>query len=65
VGKNVVDLEQISSGVKAITKGGISYTGDLLVGADGVHSAIRQQMWRLADQQDPAYFPAHDRKGTL
>lgn len=63
--KNVVHLEQTSGSVKAITKDGISYTGDILVGADGVHSAIRQQMWRLADQQDPAYFPAHDRKGTL
>ena len=28
---------------------GSSYTGDVLVGADGVFSTVQQEMWRLAE----------------
>lgn len=37
---------------------GTSYTGDILVGADGVNSKARSEMWRLADEQDPGLVKA-------
>lgn len=38
------------------TKDGDTFTGDLVVGADGIHSKIRQQMWRVANDIEPATF---------
>lgn len=37
------------------TKDGATFTGDILVGADGVHSQTRAEMWRIADAEDPNY----------
>ncbi|RYO53648.1 hypothetical protein AA0116_g10503 [Alternaria tenuissima] len=48
--KRVCRVEHEASGVKVFTKDGSTYTGDFVVGADGVHSAIRQEMWRIADE---------------
>ncbi|KAF2626656.1 FAD/NAD(P)-binding domain-containing protein [Macroventuria anomochaeta] len=36
-------------------RGDIFY-GDILVGANGIHSTIRREMWSLADQDSPGYF---------
>lgn len=37
-------------------KGGATIEGDILVGADGVHSTVRKEMWRLAAKEQPGYF---------
>lgn len=38
------------SKVQAVLSDGTSHTGDLIVGADGVYSTVRSEMWSLADQ---------------
>ncbi|KAJ5112244.1 hypothetical protein N7532_000289 [Penicillium argentinense] len=42
------------------TKSGKTYTGTFLVGADGIHSAVRQQMWENAQKVDPTWIDASE-----
>ncbi|KAJ6497585.1 FAD binding domain-containing protein [Mycena sanguinolenta] len=61
VDKRVVTVTPLANGVQVTTKDGATYTGDILVGADGVHSTIRKEMWRLGDELSPGRFPQADR----
>lgn len=63
VSKKVTEVELEPSRVKVVTGDGNSYYGDILVGADGVHSKVRNEMWRLADALEPGYIPASEHKG--
>jgi 2-polyprenyl-6-methoxyphenol hydroxylase-like FAD-dependent oxidoreductase len=67
VSKKVTKVELEPSRVKVETSDGSSYYGDILVGADGVHSRVRNEMWRLADALEPGYIPAseHTRESVL
>jgi FAD-dependent urate hydroxylase len=49
-GKRLVDVEPATDGVRAVFEDGSDATGDVLIGADGVHSAVR----RLIDPDAPA-----------
>jgi 2-polyprenyl-6-methoxyphenol hydroxylase-like FAD-dependent oxidoreductase len=40
---------------------GSSYEGDILAGADGVHSKTRHEMWRLADEVEPGRISEKDK----
>ena len=51
-GKNLQSAEQTASGVAAQFEDGTTENGDLLVGADGIHSTVRQQ---LAPEISPIY----------
>ena len=53
--KELLIIEQLDRGVKVITKDGAIFVGDILVGADGVHSRTRKEMWELADSEDASY----------
>lgn len=61
--KRVVHVEMSPTGVLVTTEDGSSYSGDILVGGDGVHSKVRQEMWRIASSgasfADP--FPPEER----
>ena len=61
--KRVFRVEHEASGVKVFTKDGSTYTGDFVVGADGVHSAIRQEMWRIADEDGLDVFKSDPVRG--
>lgn len=63
VSKKVTEVELQPSRVKVKTGDGSSYHGDILVGADGVHSKVRNEMWRLADILEPGYIPCSEHKG--
>ncbi|KAE8151568.1 hypothetical protein BDV25DRAFT_171339 [Aspergillus avenaceus] len=52
-GRNVAHISPTDSGVSVTTEDGTQYDGDLVVGADGVHSVVRSEMWRIADLQQP------------
>jgi 2-polyprenyl-6-methoxyphenol hydroxylase-like FAD-dependent oxidoreductase len=51
--KNIIDIEHALHGVRLKCEDKSSYEGDILAGADGVASKMRDQMWRLADAAEP------------
>ncbi|KAH7308987.1 hypothetical protein B0I35DRAFT_515348 [Stachybotrys elegans] len=61
-GKKVVAVDQDKGGVTAICEDGSSFTGDILAGADGVHSRIRQEMWQHAEATNGLKRLATDKK---
>ena len=61
--KELLIIEQLDRGVKAITKDGATFVGDILVGADGVHSRTRKEMWKIADSEDASYGTERMAKG--
>ncbi|KAI6754484.1 hypothetical protein HG530_012236 [Fusarium avenaceum] len=54
--KRVVKATLTHGGVQVTTADGTTVPGDILVGADGVHSTIRQEMWKLAADLSPEHF---------
>lgn len=57
VNKRVAKVIRATSMVELITEDGSVYTGDVLAGGDGIHSAVRKEMWRLGAELKPGYFP--------
>ena len=55
----------IDQGVKVETRDGRVFTGSIVVGADGVHSLVRQEMWRIMDAEMPGSPTTNDRNGTF
>lgn len=60
--EKVVTVQNASSHVTVTTKTGNSYTGDMLVGADGIHSTVRQQMWQKSQEIDPTWIDPSEEK---
>ncbi|KAH1536989.1 orotidine-5'-phosphate decarboxylase, partial [Aspergillus fumigatus] len=56
LGHQVVNIESTPDGVTVRTSHGHVYQGDLVVGADGVHSRVRAEMWRLATASQGEIF---------
>lgn len=66
--KSTVQLQKRISKVdhdeKAVTvtcTDGTTIRGDVLVGCDGIHSTVRQEMWRLAHLQEQTSFDPSDK----
>lgn len=57
VNKRVAKVLKATSMVEVMTEDGIVYSGDVLAGGDGIHSAVRKEMWRLGSELKPGYFP--------
>ncbi|KZL84003.1 fad binding domain protein [Colletotrichum incanum] len=55
--RRVAHVDLTEEGVRVMTTNGESFDGSLLVGADGVHSAVRAEMARIANQLQPGHFP--------
>ncbi|QKD60683.2 uncharacterized protein FOBCDRAFT_253526 [Fusarium oxysporum Fo47] len=58
--KRVVRTELVNGGVHAVTSDGTIIAGDILAGADGVHSTVRSEMWRLAGRLSPGLFDPNE-----
>ncbi|KAF5653265.1 zeaxanthin chloroplastic [Fusarium sp. NRRL 25303] len=56
-GQKVVSVLELDNGVQVTTDKGKVFQGDILVGADGIYSTVRKEMWRIAS---PGYFPADE-----
>ncbi|KAF5529108.1 FAD binding domain-containing protein [Fusarium mexicanum] len=54
LGKKLVDAVTTSTGIDAICADGHSYSGSMIIGADGAHSKARSIMRRRALQSDPS-----------
>lgn len=64
-GKRVQSVDMKEDKVVVKTEDGSLYTGDILVGADGVHSQVRSEMWRLANEQSPGEAALDKQDGEL
>lgn len=58
ISKNVVSFEQDQDGVTVTFDDGITIHGDILVGADGAHSAVRQHLYK--DLEKKGLLPKSD-----
>ncbi|KAL2842634.1 hypothetical protein BJX68DRAFT_270569 [Aspergillus pseudodeflectus] len=54
VNKCVARVQQGKDSVSVVTEDGASYEGDLVVGADGVHSKVRAEMWSFHNSPELA-----------
>ena len=62
--KRVLSIQQKSDGVTVTCQDGSSYTGDILVGADGVHSVVRKTMQDSIESEKPG-ATKRDREGPF
>ena len=63
--KELVNVNILQGGeVQVETKDGSVYTGDILIGADGVRSHVRREIWRIADFEKPGYISERDKTGS-
>lgn len=62
--KNIISVEESDDGVTVKCDDGTFYQGDILAGADGVRSKVRQEMWRLGQLRFPELVE-HDKHGTF
>ncbi|KAF2138917.1 uncharacterized protein K452DRAFT_320584 [Aplosporella prunicola CBS 121167] len=60
VGKRVAEVLQVEGEVKVRTGDDETVVGDILVGADGIHSNVRKEMWRIANSMEPGYIPTSE-----
>ncbi|KAF7560069.1 hypothetical protein G7046_g4082 [Stylonectria norvegica] len=60
VGKKLTDIATTPSGVKVTCGDGTTYSGSIVVGADGVYSQTRSVMRRLALEADPSLAATWD-----
>ncbi|GKT65225.1 FAD binding domain-containing protein [Colletotrichum tofieldiae] len=58
----VVDVIEENGGVRAILADGTVHAGDVIVGFDGVHSAVRALMWDKAAQLSPGLFTVQEKQ---
>lgn len=58
--KCVLKVDMTDESVAVKTTDGSSYSGDILVGSDGIHSSVRDEMWRIANQLAPGWIPSDE-----
>lgn len=49
--------------MRVTTKSGVTYEGDLVVGADGVHSQVRSEMWSFSNSPYLGRISSQEQKG--
>lgn len=59
-GQRAVSVKILDHGVEVTTSKGEVYRGDVLIGADGIHSTGRKEMWRIGNELSPGYFPVDE-----
>lgn len=59
--KRVERIEHTDTGVRVLLTDGTVEEGDIVVGADGVHSIVRSQMWAYASEFEPNTVPESDK----
>lgn len=59
--KRVRSIAYVQSKPVVTCEDGSTYSGDIVVGCDGVHSKVRGEMWRLTDEEKPGKIPSSDK----
>lgn len=59
--KRIPSVDHSEDGVAVTCTDGTFIRGDVLVGCDGVHSVVRNEMWRLAHLHEPQSFDPSDK----
>jgi 2-polyprenyl-6-methoxyphenol hydroxylase-like FAD-dependent oxidoreductase len=59
--KKITKVDHNNEEVIVLCEDGTAVSGDILVGCDGVHSKVRQELWRVSDYQEPGAFDQKDR----
>ncbi len=62
--ERVVTVTNHPTHVAVTTQSGKEFKGTFVVGADGVHSAVRQQMWENAQKLDPTWIDPSEKDGA-
>ncbi|KAL8847074.1 MAG: hypothetical protein Q9221_007861 [Calogaya cf. arnoldii] len=60
--KKVADIIENDDGVEVFLSDGTSEKGDIVVGADGVHSTVREKMWERANRLEPGIIDVKEKK---
>lgn len=60
----VFKIEELDGAVQVVLKGGSTIRGNIVVGADGVHSRVREEIWRIAEDEMPSYPSAQMSQGN-
>ena len=61
-GKRVVDVIDNDDGVIVKLQDGTQEEGDMLIGCDGVHSTVRELLWRDANLAQPDYITTQEKR---
>jgi 2-polyprenyl-6-methoxyphenol hydroxylase-like FAD-dependent oxidoreductase len=61
--KKVISVRTLPDGVEVHCGDGSIFNGDIVAGADGVHSRIRREMWRHAKSDGALKHLDDDEKG--
>jgi 2-polyprenyl-6-methoxyphenol hydroxylase-like FAD-dependent oxidoreductase len=66
-GQRVIKVEHVGEKVTLQTKSGRAFEADIAVGADGIHSTLRREMWTAAEMSGATCFNDDNetRKSTL
>ncbi|KAM0256259.1 hypothetical protein ACHAPA_012227 [Fusarium lateritium] len=62
VNKKAVRIENFNHAALVHTKDGSTFKGQVVVGADGVRSTVRREMWRDAEVKEPGWIPSQDKQ---
>jgi 2-polyprenyl-6-methoxyphenol hydroxylase-like FAD-dependent oxidoreductase len=58
--KEIWNVDVTHNGVVVKTSDGSLYNGDILVGADGNQSTVRDTMWQIADELSPGWISSDE-----
>ncbi|KAL5336889.1 hypothetical protein BJX70DRAFT_409554 [Aspergillus crustosus] len=64
-GQKVVEVITGHAKVSVLTESGEQYHGNVVIGADGVHSVTRSQMWRTANLSQPGRVTDKETQGLV
>ncbi len=60
--KKVSRIEQSRTGAKVVCSDGSEFNGDIVIGADGIHSWTRKEMQKIAEEMGPKGLIDDDKK---
>lgn len=61
----VQDIQERDGKVHVLMADGSKQTGDLVVGTDGVHSVVRELMWKRANEVIPHFISAAEKRSIV